>query len=180
MWSACPGSSPLARGTPALDANRTSVRGLIPARAGNTRGLSVAAGADGAHPRSRGEHFLTSDLTAWLWGSSPLARGTPRRRTLLLASLGLIPARAGNTPPARYHARGTRAHPRSRGEHRRIAWVLVISTGSSPLARGTQAIRLSEHRVNGLIPARAGNTPTRYRRGAGGWAHPRSRGEHTC
>ena len=50
--------------------------GLIPARAGNT---NIGGGnwvADGAHPRSRGEHSGHPSGYPLLWGSSPLARGT--------------------------------------------------------------------------------------------------------
>ena len=110
-------------------------------------------------------------------GSSPLARGTPRRDAQPWTSMidRFIPARAGNTTilgqrtSSRYGssplARGTlrstitTVHPRSRGEH--------TSTGP----RWNAGSR--------FIPARAGNTsgvaptswPTRT-------VHPRSRGEH--
>ena len=50
--------------------------------------------------------------------------------------------------------------------------------GSSPLARGTQ---IKNHRwmfMPGLIPARAGNTPSPQGTVRSRWAHPRSRGEH--
>ena len=155
------GSSPLARGTLLLNRLGISVQGLIPARAGNT-------------PPP------VPSLTPY-GGSSPLARGTPRHLHRDCRPNGLIPARAGNTWSVRSGVCCIRAHPRSRGEHHRIARCICLWTGSSPLARGT-LVRISESApMSGLIPARAGNTkPGRLRR-ASCRAHPRSRGEHiTC
>ena len=50
--------------------------------------------------------------------------------------------------------------------------------GSSPLARGTRVRRTREFGVCGLIPARAGNTPSSLMVWVVSGAHPRSRGEH--
>ena len=61
VWSALvarPGSSPLTRGTPCACPAASPGRGLIPAHAGNTLVVGVESLADGAHPRSRGEHCL--------------------------------------------------------------------------------------------------------------------------
>ena len=92
-----PGSSPLARGTLSFLCRFSLRAGLIPARAGNT-GLHLArVQAQGAHPRSRGEHSMICPFVCLLWGSSPLARGTRFPGHLSPHPLGLIPARAGNT-----------------------------------------------------------------------------------
>ena len=56
MTSTALGSSPLARGTPATDFAVQTMRGLIPARAGNTEWLTDWLQTGEAHPRSRGEH----------------------------------------------------------------------------------------------------------------------------
>ena len=71
---------------------------------------------------------------------------------------GLIPARAGNTYPRGVYAVPCWAHPRSRGEHRFIGGVMWRVRGSSPLARGTHSSNPNQEYVEGLIPARAGNT----------------------
>ena len=55
----------------------------------------------------------------------------------------------------------------------------TASTGSSPLARGTLTQTAAEAWFAGLIPARAGNTFFLEMAGENGWAHPRSRGEHS-
>ena len=50
--------------------------------------------------------------------------------------------------------------------------------GSSPLARGTHWFQLHNPGVEGLIPARAGNTTMKIIKSKTHRAHPRSRGEH--
>ena len=111
------GSSPLARGTRARNCRSTSRAGLIPARAGNTPNGRELNERAGAHPRSRGEHSLQVPLQLRRWGSSPLARGTRFDIGGMVASVGLIPARAGNTEVMCWKNCSERAHPRSRGEH---------------------------------------------------------------
>ena len=132
--------------------------GLIPARAGNTESGAVLASTGG--------------------GSSPLARGTRQLRKEERAGEGLIPARAGNTPIRRLCCARHRAHPRSRGEHRRGTGPRFPKWGSSPLARGTLSSTVNVEARAGLIPARAGNTLRSSISTAIPRAHPRSRGEH--
>ena len=91
-------------------------------------------------------------------GSSPLARGTLLLNRLGISVQGLIPARAGNTPPP--------------------VPSLTPYGGSSPLARGTPRHLHRDCRPNGLIPARAGNTASLLALAEEMGAHPRSRGEH--
>ena len=78
--SARPGSSPLARGTPPGGIARRGVLRLIPARAGNTGATGRATTPQPAHPRSRGEHSPRVRSRYLGCGSSPLARGTRRKR----------------------------------------------------------------------------------------------------
>ena len=177
--TACPGSSPLARGTLLLYLDESAEPGLIPARAGNTGGTCPADSANRAHPRSRGEHPRRTIHTLISRGSSPLARGTLIQRHLQNQTLGLIPARAGNTRCVRVNREKTGAHPRSRGEHFKGHPVADILSGSSPLARGTLARASRCLSWRGLIPARAGNTQLVQRIYGIHWAHPRSRGEHS-
>ena len=91
------GSSPLARGTRLLVMVTFRVRGLIPARAGNTTMSKLNYHAQTAHPRSRGEHPRILRRARPCWGSSPLARGTRAVASCVCCPEGLIPARAGNT-----------------------------------------------------------------------------------
>ena len=132
---------------------------LIPARAGNTRRRACRNFLTPAHPRSRGEHSTSVAIGAQFLGSSPLARGTLSINKAGGAVLRLIPARAGNTKRRPLAGNRKPAHPRSRGEHLPPSSSTTESSGSSPLARGTQAFSTFT------------NTRT--------LAHPRSRGEHS-
>ena len=151
-------SSPLARGTrsPAAPLHRNAR--LIPARAGNTPGLSPPRRQWSAHPRSRGEHVLLKSGSVFDSGSSPLARGTRHVGFRVGRDTRLIPARAGNTFHASQNEILSAAHPRSRGEHHRAMVSVSILFGSSPLARGTLNFLRESQRFSRLIPARAGNT----------------------
>ena len=172
------GSSPLARGTPRITTALSSVGRLIPARAGNTLPGCCPVLPYTAHPRSRGEHNLKPLWMVTIGGSSPLARGTRRPDVPARKGTRLIPARAGNTHPCRHPTEARPAHPRSRGEHRRVSGLYGSPVGSSPLARGTPAQFAHPSASNRLIPARAGNTAASSPSVATSAAHPRSRGEH--
>ena len=172
------GSSPLARGA-LLELQRAADGvGLIPARAGSTAAPATTSTGASAHPRSRGEHLGGKIGVMVAAGSSPLARGAPRRRVPAVGRRGLIPARAGSTGSRSACHPGAWAHPRSRGEHSARAATSARRRGSSPLARGAQSHRHRRSECVGLIPARAGSTGRCVRDAAAGSAHPRSRGEH--
>ncbi len=173
-----PGSSPLARGAPRKQPGHPPRRGLIPARAGSTTPASPTTASSTAHPRSRGEHAGDLVERRRLRGSSPLARGALITPAALHSLARLIPARAGSTSSSGAARSRPPAHPRSRGEHRRLRLHREANHGSSPLARGAPPGSIRPHISDRLIPARAGSTAG----GAGLWlerpAHPRSRGEH--
>ena len=173
-----PGSSPLARGTPPNPLRKPGFSGLIPARAGNTLQRPRHPDRRRAHPRSRGEHTARAYTRAHRWGSSPLARGTLGNYLKKAMPIGLIPARAGNTPVRRTLHILAWAHPRSRGEHPNFPRPFFLFWGSSPLARGTHGDPNVTQNGYGLIPARAGNTGLPCQGNRRIWAHPRSRGEH--
>ena len=131
----------------------------------------------GAHPRSRGDHVNSVTYCWTRAGSSPLARGPPPPSCRGGYS-GLIPARAGTTIIPVFLYQCSRAHPRSRGDHRRGGLLIDRFRGSSPLARGPRALAPTPTDAKGLIPARAGTTCRGGRRSPGRRAHPRSRGDH--
>ena len=111
------GSSPLARGTCYRYRYQIQSARLIPARAGNMRGVAISHSPPAAHPRSRGEHKFTDRPAGRRHGSSPLARGTSVVSWPPSLPLRLIPARAGNIFPYFTNEERDAAHPRSRGEH---------------------------------------------------------------
>ena len=158
---------------------RGVLRGLIPACAGSTRPLGASSVTGWAHPRMRGEHLRPAASRPRLLGSSPHARGAQRCRPLCAGRVGLIPACAGSTCPRWPRKPTGRAHPRMRGEHRKIAETGKKVRGSSPHARGARAPQTQRDFNRRLIPACAGSTVTTIRRAMPGEAHPRMRGEHS-
>ena len=113
-------------------------------------------------------------------GSSPRGRGKRHLEVGLQHLPGLIPARAGKTPPGGRLPRARRAHPRAGGENLGQVRGCQAHQGSSPRGRGKP---LSTPRVvssPGLIPARAGKTCCTRTRSAHRPAHPRAGGENGC
>ncbi len=70
------GLSPLARGTLIRPVIARAGDRFIPAGAGNTAATGRSAALPAVYPRWRGEHFVSSPISQWLHGLSPLARGT--------------------------------------------------------------------------------------------------------
>ena len=177
-YSGHPGSSPLTRGKPPLDADQGEVLGLIPAHAGKTRASTVSLSVAGAHPRSRGENGHRGGGRFRRPGSSPLTRGKPRRPFGDGVPVRLIPAHAGKTEEAVRGWRAGQAHPRSRGENSSPSWSVDFRFGSSPLTRGKRAGHFPHAGCGRLIPAHAGKTIAHTGRAGLLAAHPRSRGEN--
>ena len=132
------GSSPHARGTLLLTLEERRFNGIIPACAGNTTVPAFSAISYRDHPRMRGEHVITVQYNVSAEGSSPHARGTRVCAQLAVATWGIIPACAGNTPESSTAASPTTDHPRMRGEHSRKEPRSWCNLGSSPHARGTR------------------------------------------
>ena len=175
MW----GSSPLARGLLGLLVCCLRIPGIIPARAGFTRGARGGTPSRADHPRSRGVYGgNTLDVIA-AGGSSPLARGLQNENTNTHTTARIIPARAGFThgPSGCRWKHGD--HPRSRGVYTIEALKAKVADGSSPLARGLHPIDGKQCSLNGIIPARAGFTPAASAPQATCPDHPRSRGVYT-
>ena len=170
------GSSPLARGLRGRLLPLVAPRRIIPARAGFTAGPPSGIAPSADHPRSRGVYRRACGTCAAGAGSSPLARGLPPPSRQGLTGMGIIPARAGFTAGNAGHHGSFRDHPRSRGVYDEAADKMSHLTGSSPLARGLPDTALGERIDAGIIPARAGFTPTAAAWRASGPDHPRSRG----
>ena len=168
---------PRSRGVYVDDGGHLPVHpGIIPARAGFTERTTRTERGGGDHPRSRGV-YMASDFLDEQWaGSSPLARGLRVQNMVVVALVGIIPARAGFTPSTQCGWRGASDHPRSRGVYRRVLVAAWGKDGSSPLARGLPPIPPSPAARTGIIPARAGFTWCRRPGRPTSWDHPRSRG----
>ena len=170
------GSSPLARGLrPDIRLVGDGLR-IIPARAGFTTHRTARRSHPTDHPRSRGVYQRVKGGDGHALGSSPLARGLRYRRPQRACRTRIIPARAGFTLRAPAGAEPGEDHPRSRGVYVGIGILLMVSSGSSPLARGL-LIRSNERKPQmRIIPARAGFTPPRKENSNDRPDHPRSRG----
>ena len=153
------GSSPLARGLPLSVAVRERLYRIIPARAGFTGRVASGLRPSADHPRSRGVYSVALDPSAACGGSSPLARGLPRRGLVGLPAVGIIPARAGFTRQRAPRPPSQPDHPRSRGVY-----------AAAPHDRPTSAR---------IIPARAGFTASCPRSSSPEADHPRSRGVYS-
>ena len=170
------GSSPLARGLLQPRWRRRYRPGIIPARAGFTqpRPLPVRPGPD--HPRSRGVYAPNRRTDRDHGGSSPLARGLRGQHPRPAGGQRIIPARAGFTRQGSPGRCRIQDHPRSRGVYATRTERNTVPRGSSPLARGLLPSGwIAAHR-SGIIPARAGFTPTRGAVRGRTADHPRSRG----
>ena len=152
------GSSPRVRGKLKDLFGNAWNAGLIPARAGKTRGSSSLAYSRRAHPRACGENKVASVSQPHFKGSSPRVRGKR------------LPAGTSSVL--------SRAHPRACGENNAVAFDWVSLAGSSPRVRGKPASRSHRYGPAGLIPARAGKTPCGKNVPRRCGAHPRACGEN--
>ena len=130
------GSSPLARGLRKEDPWQPVPPGIIPARAGFTRGWIRGRHRASDHPRSRGVYTAFDGMRRATIGSSPLARGLLQAYVAPVLSAGIIPARAGFTSWVGEDGAMSGDHPRSRGVYRVQGVDDALDEGSSPLARG--------------------------------------------
>ena len=126
----------------------------------------------------RGEHVPPPIEKIGGRGSSPHARGAPRRSIHLPRALGIIPACAGSTCVPRWCLAAPWDHPRMRGEHMCKCRDSTRVMGSSPHARGALVPKLFMDIDGGIIPACAGSTHHRRCASQSGRDHPRMRGEH--
>ena len=154
----------------------------VPGSSPLTRGKQRGRGPAIAMPRLIPTHAGKTCRTSLIWcpqpGSSPLTRGKRGDQEAVRRRRGLIPAHAGKTDPGAGRGYDSEAHPRSRGENRRALRPYLRHGGSSPLTRGKQRRGAVAVAALGLIPAHAGKTGGRRRRGRRTRAHPRSRGEN--
>ena len=128
------------------------------------------------HPRSRGVYRVRRVDDGHRPGSSPLARGLPRRAAVGHGGRGIIPARAGFTDTRTDTLEGAADHPRSRGVYPRRSRQRRLERGSSPLARGLLERHMGRGQRLRIIPARAGFTGTNQNDFRCETDHPRSRG----
>ena len=177
-WSTTEGSSPHTRGAPGFGSSWRRVRGIIPAYAGSTRWPRAPAGTDPDHPRIRGEHLKSSRKGPFHGGSSPHTRGALGPPSQPAGRRRIIPAYAGSTSCLAVAPILSADHPRIRGEHSGVSWIVKNGTGSSPHTRGAHRRHRHRHPRRGIIPAYAGSTSSYPTCELPRTDHPRIRGEH--
>ena len=106
----------------------------------------------------RGENDADDAAGGFGPGTSPRARGKPRRAGAFTMPLGNIPACAGKTRDQGCCVPGGREHPRVRGENPSSAPEMSSKSGTSPRARGKLSIGMGGHMGARNIPACAGKT----------------------
>ena len=129
-------------------------------------------------PACAGSTRVTASLVNLGTGSSPRARGAPKKATCIRAGSRIIPACAGSTPLLRHRPPFRRDHPRVRGEHQDSSSGPENEGGSSPRARGARVGSLLHVLVLRIIPACAGSTSPKPPCRRAERDHPRVRGEH--
>ncbi|SEK29668.1 hypothetical protein SAMN05444515_101344 [Ectothiorhodospira marina] len=131
------------------------------------------------HPRACGERTRSDGAGLITGGSSPRLRGTVHVGRLHGGVGRVIPAPAGNGPPAG-EASGIRAgHPRACGERFASLYTYSNSDGSSPRLRGTGCRAGRRERGHRVIPAPAGNGPSFLISSFRFPGHPRACGERS-
>ena len=105
-------------------------------------------------------------------------RGTLDGVVYVVSRNGIIPAYAGNTWVFIFMPVIGRDHPRVCGEHVSIQEASRSREGSSPRMRGTHRRRDRTRRIQGIIPAYAGNTLQWTDAICWTGDHPRVCGEH--
>ena len=153
---------------------------IIPARAGFTLADEAEYQWRWDHPRSRGVYVDAGPRSGLVVGSSPLARGLLYSSQNSSVRPRIIPARAGFTTAGRLGFMSTKDHPRSRGVYCGAISITLDTGGSSPLARGLLMRLILARARGGIIPARAGFTPTHREWPRAAEDHPRSRGVYVA
>ena len=109
--------------------------GITPACAGTTSRYPNNTCNHEDHPRLRGNNWSISTSSSLHAGSPPLAREQPVLSLNMSVCAGITPACAGTTdPPYTFHSL-RQDHPRLRGNNTERLLLLILKSGSPPLAR---------------------------------------------
>ena len=177
LGSSRQGSPPHARGRLVTLRYELHKRRITPACAGKTRARQNSCPTRRDHPRMRGEDTIIFVSSVSRRGSPPHARGRLAFRGELRIIVGITPACAGKTGPARWDPDRTGDHPRMRGEDYVDCSALASEEGSPPHARGRLQVATGFDSVSRITPACAGKTPRSPTHERTSPDHPRMRGE---
>ncbi len=150
------GLSPLTRGTRKHGIQFDDVARFIPAHAGNSPRQTLRGVKPPVYPRSRGELDAGSSFRMRSHGLSPLTRGTHEKLRDEMAVIRFIPAHAGNSPRQSTQLPMKSVYPRSRGELIPVLQMPCMTSGLSPLTRGTRLPRRHTWRSISVYPRSRG------------------------
>ena len=151
--------------------------GSSPAYAGSSARCRSGAPARRDHPRACGEQRSVPSGRNACGGSSPRVRGAELESVRAEHDRGIIPARAGSRPLPSVRPASRWDHPRACGEQPSYGEHMAHLSGSSPRVRGADLDTVVSLLVDGIIPARAGSSPTTPSAPSTRWDHPRACGE---
>ena len=174
------GLSPRVRGNRALAASVRQVNGPIPAGAGEPR-RSIGKPIElGAYPRGCGGTIAMNNLIIISQGLSPRVRGNLGSSSSCNASIGPIPAGAGEPEIECADLPRIRAYPRGCGGTAPGFGNNARHAGLSPRVRGNRVGAADPCRAEGPIPAGAGEPRAEAVKGGGNGAYPRGCGGTIC
>ncbi len=174
------GPSPLSRGSHGHSTVQEMRTGSIPAFTGEPAVFAVFAVFDTVHPRFHGGAHLLVVGRRFVWGPSPLSRGSHFRPIRRAFGGRSIPAFTGEPCDGRAYFRCTRVHPRFHGGARIRSRTASGVTGPSPLSRGSRSRGANHGRSCRSIPAFTGEPIMCCCTVQSGKVHPRFHGGALC
>ena len=174
-----PGSSPRVRGKLVPNLRFGGDDRIIPARAGQTMSCLISLTSASDHPRACGANMGMTQKLKDKYGSSPRVRGKRALLRLPIATVRIIPARAGQTALETQIQALETDHPRACGANAMLKNGAYTGNGSSPRVRGKHLAgdyRVRRHRI---IPARAGQTKDADKAASDSSDHPRACGANS-
>ena len=170
------GLSPHVRGNQLNRPVKGTRIGSIPARAGEPRHHAGQAWIQRVYPRTCGGTTSQNQRATRPTGLSPHVRGNPPFLRSRSFGQGSIPARAGEPFRTASQSTGTRVYPRTCGGTGSSWHRCALLPGLSPHVRGNPILWTETGRMEGSIPARAGEPPGSHTLSSYSKVYPRTCG----
>ena len=155
------GLSPPTRGSLLSNLLSRSLRGSIPAHAGEPSKIWPVGRAPLVYPRPRGGAVYHLAASPSPTGLSPPTRGSQHRPERRGVHRGSIPAHAGEPFPACCMSSTPGVYPRPRGGAPLEQVQVQVDWGLSPPTRGSRRLAPQSVQARGSIPAHAGEPDSR-------------------
>ena len=129
---------------------------ITPAWAGKSLHENAAAAVPGDHPRVGGEKSLSVLRIRLFLGSPPHGRGKVFFTFWIILHLGITPAWAGKSTPARARREKPQDHPRVGGKKLLHSGIICGLVGSPPRGRGKAFLNDRVNYHDGITPTWTG------------------------